>query len=70
MSDPINEKIDDEHARIIEIFKEQLLIVFAKRLGGEINIPVAEIDDTRDYLLSFNIDIDNGIFNFKLGKKQ
>jgi len=49
-------------------FKDQLLIVLVNRLGGEISIPVAEIDATGPFTLSFNID--NGAFNFTVGKKQ
>lgn len=34
------------HAALMDDLKDQLLIVFLKRLGGQVSIPVAEIDDT------------------------
>lgn len=57
-----------EHAAVIDALKEQLLIVFLKRLGGKVSIPVAEVDDTGSDLLAFNI-VDR-VFNFELRKKQ
>lgn len=44
-----------EHVAAIEAMKEQLLIVFVKRLGGKIVIPVAEIDDTGNDLFLFKV---------------
>lgn len=58
-----------EHAAVLDDFKDQLLIVFLKRLGGRIAIPLTEIDDTRQDVLSFSID-DNKVFHFKMGKKS
>lgn len=57
-----------EHAAIMDDFKDQLLIVLFKRLGGKVSIPVAEVDDTGRDTLSFNI-IDR-TFHFQVGKKQ
>jgi hypothetical protein len=57
-----------EHAAVIEHFKEQLLIVFLKRLGGKVSIPVAEADDTGGDMLAFNI-VD-GVFNFEIKRKS
>lgn len=57
-----------EHAALIDAMKEQLLIVLLKRLGGEVSIPVAEVDDTGGDLFAFSV-ID-GVFNFKVRKKQ
>lgn len=56
------------HADVIENFNEQLLIVFLKRLGGEVRIPVAEVDDTGQDLFVFSVN--NGVFHFMLEKKQ
>lgn len=58
-----------EHAAVIENLKEQLLIVFLKRLGGKISIPVAEIDDTGQDLFSFRID-EKKVFHFEIRKKS
>lgn len=62
-----------EHAAVIDMFKEQLLIVFLKRIlkhtgCSRLEIPVAEADDTGDDLFAFAIR--NGTFVFELRKKQ
>lgn len=56
------------HAELMENLKEQLLIVFLKRLGGKASIPVAEVDDTSQDSLMFNIR--DGVFNFEIVKKD
>lgn len=53
---------------LIEHMKGQLLIVLVNRLGGEIKIPVGEIDGTVAFTLSMAID--GGIFTFKTERKQ
>ena len=57
-----------EHAAVMENFKDQLLIVFLKRLGGKITIPVKEADDTGSDMLALNIT--DGNFNFEIKKKN
>lgn len=57
-----------EHAAVLDDFKDQLLIVFLKRLGGKASIPVAEVDDTGGDLFAFRI-VD-GVFHFEMRKKQ
>lgn len=59
-----------EHVAVLENMKEQLLIVFLKRLGGSVSIPVAEIDDTGNDLFAFNVDFEKNTFNFKIRKKS
>lgn len=59
------------HADVLDDFKDQLLIVFLKRLkfhGDDLRFPVLEVDDTGRDLLSFRIV--NGVFHFELGKKS
>ncbi len=56
------------HADVLDDFKEQLLIVFLKRLGGKVSIPVAEVDDTAQDNLAFRI-VD-GVFHFETRKKS
>ena len=56
------------HAAVLDDFKDQMLIVFLKRLGGHVSIPVAEVDDIGQDLLSFRIDEDK-VFHFELSKK-
>jgi len=56
------------HAAVLDDFKDRLLIVFLKRLGGKVSIPLAEVDDTGQDMLSFRID-ENKVFHFEAGKK-
>ena len=56
------------HADVIDALKDQLLIVFLNRMGGKLSVPVAEIDATGDYTMSFNV-VD-GVFNFQIGRKS
>ena len=58
-----------EHAQMLDGLKDQLLIVFLRRLGRVVSIPVAEIDDTGQELLAFRID-DDRVFHFELRKKS
>lgn len=57
------------HADVIDSFKDQLLIVFLKRLGGNVSIPLAEVDDTGQDLLEFRID-EHRVFHFSMKKKS
>jgi hypothetical protein len=61
--------ISPEHASVMDDFKDQLLIVFLKRLGGKVSIPIAEIDDTGRDMLAFRID-EARIFHFETRKKS
>lgn len=58
------------HADVLDDFKDQLMIVLLKRLAkdGVVSIPVAEVDDTGNDIVSFNI-VDR-VFNFHLSKKS
>ena len=62
--------INPEGAALIEDMKEQLLLVFLRRLGGSLTIPVAEIDDTAGLLFAFSVDVATGEFYFELQRKQ
>lgn len=57
-----------EHAAMLDDFKDQLLIILVKRLGGKVSIPVAEADDTGKDLLEMAV-VD-GVFEFKVIKKS
>lgn len=62
-----------DHAAVLDDFKDQLLIVFLKRLhalGHDLQFPVAEIDDTGQDTLAFRIDPVTRTFTFELGKKS
>jgi hypothetical protein len=65
----VDHRLSPEHAAAIEAMKSQLLIVFVKRLGGTIDIPVSEVDDTAGDLLAFAVDLDKKIFHFEVVKK-
>lgn len=56
------------HAAVLDDFKDQLLLVFLRRLGGAVDIPVSEIDDTSGLLGAFSVN--DGVFHFELRKKQ
>lgn len=64
--------LNPEHAKLVDDLKEQLLIVFLKRLGGSATIPVAEVDDTgRDvFALSVVQHQEHGmVFHFSIQPK-
>lgn len=53
----------------LEVMKRQLLIVLVARLGGEIEIPVSEIDATDDRNLALSVDAEARSFTFKVVSK-
>lgn len=55
-------------AGLIDAMKGQLLIVLVERLGGEVRVPVAEVDDTGGKLLGMAIE--GADFIFKVTRKQ
>lgn len=61
-----------EHAALLDDFKDQLLIVFLRRLeekyGDDLKFPVTEVDATGDFLLAFSVS--DRIFHFELRKKS
>lgn len=56
------------HADAMDDFKDQLLIVFLKRLGGKVSIPVTEMDDTGQDNLTLSV-VD-GVFHMETRKKS
>lgn len=59
-----------EHAAAIEEMLPQLLIVFLKRLGGKLDVPVSEIDNTGQDLFAFSINPETRIFHFEIRRKS
>ena len=57
-----------EHAALLDDLKDQLLMVFLRRLGGDVFIPVEEVDDTSQLLMSMSVK--DGVFHFGLKPKQ
>lgn len=58
------------HRQMMDMMKEQLLIVLIERLGGDIEIPVAEIDNTGDKLMSFQLTPGKNAFRFVVSRKS
>jgi len=60
---------DAETAEQFNRFKDQLLIVLIKRLGGVVDIPIDESNDTGQDMLYMESDPVKG-FHFEVGKKN
>ena len=61
------------HADVLDNLKEQLLIVFLKRLkalGHPLTFPVTEIDDAGQDMVSYSVDPFSQSFTFTLEKKS
>lgn len=58
------------HAQVLDDLKDQLLIAFVRRLGGKVEMPVAEVDDTGRNVMLFSIDPHARVFTFELLAKQ
>ena len=61
------------HADVLDDLKDQLIVVFLKRLkaaGQKLDFPVAEVDDTGKDLVSFRVDPRTRAFHFELSKKS
>lgn len=59
-----------EHQQAIESMKSQLLIVLINRLGGAVDIPVAEIDGTGKFNLAMRLDQEERSFHFAVQEKK
>ena len=60
---------DPELATVIDVMKNQLLIVLLNRLGGKADIPVAEIDGTGQFIVYMDVS-DHSSFVFTVKKKE
>lgn len=65
----LESQLGSEDAAAFDLIKGQLLIVLVKRLGGNVVLPVSEVDDTGSDLLTMEID-ENKNFILKAEKKQ
>lgn len=61
-------ELSPETASVIDDLKDQLLIVFLKRLGGRAVFPLSEVDDTQNDLFTMKIDSNNN-FHFEVINK-
>jgi hypothetical protein len=57
-----------EHARVMENFRDQLLIALLLRAGTNVCMPIAEVDATGDYVVAMSVT--DGNFNFEVRLKQ
>jgi len=70
MTSGIDAATDDPELRAaLHDMKDQLLIVLINRLGGEVDIPAGEVDDTGQFMCSMRIDNGN-TFHFETSKKS
>jgi hypothetical protein len=59
------------HADVLDDLKDQLLVVFLKRLqalGHNLQFDVSEVDDTGRDIVSFRIE--GSVFHFEMSKKS
>ena len=54
----------------MEAMKNQLIIVLVNRLGGDVKVPVSEIDATGQYMLMLEPDHVDRSFRFVVKKKS
>ena len=59
-----------EHAAALDNMKDQLLLVLLQRLGGDVVVPVKEIDDTGGLLGSLQLVRNDTAFRFTVTKKS
>lgn len=57
------------HQSVIDSMKDQLLIVLIRRLGGNVTIPVSEVDDTAGVSLHMQLTDNNTAFRFEVKPK-
>ena len=57
------------HAAVMDNLKDQLLLVFLRRLGGKLSIPLEEIDNTDSLIMTLRVDKDS-VFHFELKQKD
>lgn len=63
-------KFVQDHAMGVQRLKDQLLICLVKRAGGRVEIPVSEVDDTGQDLLSMEVDHSLRSFTLVASKKS
>ena len=57
-------------AEALDAMMEQLLLVLIQRLGGKVTIPVSEIDNTGDLIMTMEMDAVSRDFTFQVSKKN
>lgn len=64
------EVLPAELQQAISLMKEQLLIIFVNRLGGQVELPVSEIDDAGKFFMLMEWDQARKSFTFIVKKKD
>lgn len=71
MGEGINLAFDDEEdAKMMENFRDQLLVALVKMYGPIVTVPVREVDDTGGYILLVRADQERREFYLELRGKQ
>ncbi|MEW7987696.1 MAG: hypothetical protein AB2765_17635 [Candidatus Thiodiazotropha endolucinida] len=55
--------------KALDAMKDQLLIVLFNRLGGEVDIPISEVDGTGEYIVNMEVTKKQS-FKFTVKRKQ
>lgn len=71
MGEGINLAFDDEEdAKMMENFRDQLLVALVKMYGPIVTVPVREVDGTGGYIMLVRADQERGEFYLELRGKQ
>lgn len=57
------------HKQAIDAMKDQLIIVLVKKLGGKVELPAAEIDNTEHLNLLMQLNMGTRTFTFEVREK-
>lgn len=52
------------------LFRNQLLLCAVQRLGGKLELPVEEVDNTRDLMMEIRVDQEGKKFTLTVSKKN
>ena len=57
-------------SKAMDVMKDQLLLVLFQRLGGDVSIPVSEIDGTGNLFMTMDLSPDLREFRFQVKNKN
>jgi hypothetical protein len=63
-------KLMDADSAELRRIRDLMLIVLANRLGGDLDVPIAEIDDTGQFALTIAFSKRLGVFRLTLTRKN
>jgi hypothetical protein len=64
------DQVSPAHAKQIDAMLHQLLIVLVNRLGGVVDVPCAEVDNTAGYVFALKVNPDTRVFTFEVRRRQ